>query len=154
MYLYVIQIDEKEDHCRAYNEAFDITVDAPNVIKAVELIRERIINEGVLREMEGRDLPKQKVEFKEGTVIVEVDFNKSTRKLATASVKRTISLPEWMDIEIRNNRIDASKLFQEAFLEKYDTNYECDIESVEDLKAKVDPDILKAYVKAYLQNLL
>ena len=156
MYLYVVTLKKEPDHIRAYNEAFDITVDAPDVPKAIELVKKQIINEGVIREMEDRPIPRQENlnDLKDNSVIIEVDFGANARRMATGTVKRTITVPEWMDMEIRRKKIDASGLFREAYLQKYDNTDDTTILSVEDLETKVDPRILKGYVKKFLNTVI
>ena len=69
-------------------------------------------------------------------------------------VKRTISLPEWLDNRIRRSGIDSSKLFREAALKELATKGYPEITTVEELKKRVPKRVLKKYITETLTELL
>ena len=100
----------------------------------------------------GESLPDEP-SFSEGTYVVDCDIMQAFKNSSTELVRRTISLPKWMDILIRNSEIDSSGVFRDAVMKKLKPSTD-DILSLADLKSRVDESILKAYVREVLADSL
>lgn len=144
--VYGVGINEAEDHVTANFSPYDITVTADTIDNVCQLIRECIIGEGVER----KDFEPKKVSDESGSAItcfIMIDMEREYKIRNTASVRKNITLPEWMDITLRELGVDASKLFQDAAI-KYIAEAEknCRITNVQELKEQVPKEILDEYI--------
>ena len=74
-------------------------------------------------EMEGIELPKastlDEVDCEEGIlVIVEFDIAEYRRKYCSKAVKKTLSIPEWLNAAAIRENINFSQLLQEALMNR------------------------------------
>lgn len=153
---YIVHFIKNDNHgVVAKNKAFDIRITAPDIPKALIIMENKIMTEGVLRIREGGQIPApEEIPSQFGSfAIIDVDFNQMLKKEAKLTVRRTITLPEWMDLEIKNRDINASKLFYDAFMERYADDGQRPIESLGELKRRVDPKILEDFAKEYVTRL-
>ena len=79
------------------------------------------------REHEGEQIPKASdldtVDPEEGTlVIVEFDMAEYRRKNCSRAVKKTLSIPEWLNEAAIRENINFSQILQEALLVKLGMN--------------------------------
>ena len=154
MYSVIVDVADKGTHKEMKCDAFDVSISVPDVKTGIPLIKGMIEQAGVRMKREGKDLPKEMASADQvtGNVICMVlDFDKLLREKVTTSVRRTITLPEWMDLEVREKHIDASKLFREAFIEKYGDIDEVKITTVDELEQRVDHNLLREYVNKYVK---
>ena len=149
---YEVEIRKKPDHVEAECKAFGKKVNGPDEATVIRLIKEEVETEGVLLKREGKALPEP--DEMSGALVIEPDFDKKVKEKATQTVRRNITLPEWMDVEIRERQIDASKLFREAYMERYGSNDGPAITSIRDLENKVAPEILKDYATLKINEAL
>ncbi len=74
-------------------------------------------------EMEGIEFPKasvlDEVDYEEGIlVIVEFDIAEYRRKYCSKAVKKTLSIPEWLNAAAIRENINFSQLLQEALMNR------------------------------------
>lgn len=133
-------------HVEARFSPYDIAITADTYDNAVRLIRECIIGEGTSR----KDFdPADVSDNSDGTAAYFcIDMEREFRIRNTASVRKNITLPEWMDISLRELDVDASKLFQEAALKRIlaEEESKAAIATVADLESSVPKEILDQYV--------
>lgn len=157
MQLYCVMVTKTKHGYLAKQENFGLAVDADTLENAISAIREQIEQEGVIRLKNGKTLPESSFlvaaenSNDESIIYIQVDIEKKFRDSATESVRKNISMPAWMDIQLRYYGVDASKLFQDAavaFLKKknkVNVQYK-KIETVDELVESVDQNILNQYV--------
>ncbi|MCD8083222.1 MAG: hypothetical protein LUE86_06915 [Clostridiales bacterium] len=136
---------------RARSEEFGLELDASSPTQAVTHMRTAMERDGVNRMIALQPIPAPDTkEIEDGIqyAFVDTDIEHEYEKVNPKSVKRTISLPAWMDCAIRVSGVDASKLFQNAaakYLEQTESP-PCTIDSVDKLKEMVPKDILDQYL--------
>ena len=91
-------------------EAYEMSVDALGLsLTTMEAEGERIPKASVLDEVDAED----------GTlVIVEFDMAEYRRKHSSKAVKKTLSIPEWLNEAAVRENINFSQLLQEALMVK------------------------------------
>ena len=73
---------------------------------------------------EGKEFPKpstpDKIDLKNDDilVIVSIDLLQYEKRINSRSVKKTLSIPEWLNDEAIKHKINFSKMLQEALIEK------------------------------------
>ena len=133
-----------EYHYTAYFSPYNITIDADTKTDAIRTIKDCIIKESVKRK--NFDIEELQDTTPDTTeIITEIDIEKAFRLTHSNIVRRNISLPEWLDIKLRDLDTDASKLFQDAAKE-YIAQHENKISSVNDLVKYVSKEVLDSYV--------
>lgn len=156
MQIYTLLITETQHGFLVKQPDFDFAIDADTIENAISAAKRQIEQEGVLMMKNGKQIPEPKVYLNFNTgdasrIYVEVDIEKKFKDSATESVRKNISMPSWMDIQLRYYGVDASKMFQEAaqaFLdskEKKQVEYRA-ISTVDELIANVDKEVLNEYV--------
>lgn len=153
--LYKIRVRPEEDpegiHFTATFSPYNIQIDADNEDDVINAVKEVIISEAVKR----KDFGSQKLEDNgEGTqVYLYLDIEREFKIRHADSVRRNISLPEWMDIQLRDLGVDASKLFQTAALEYIQNDMRSKlISTVDDLINTVPQRILDEYMLTKLRG--
>jgi hypothetical protein len=134
---------------------------------AVRAMKNQIEQEGVIRMKNGEDIPKSSTLDENGetaNVYIATDIALKFKESATESVRKNISMPAWMDIQLRKYGADASKLFQDAAVAYINEqeNKVCEtvktitkpILTVEELKENVNEDLLHEYAKEYFRSIL
>ena len=81
----------------------------------------------VSRKEEGEEIPStteiDKVDVEEGTLtIIEFDMLEYQKKHNSRAVKKTLSIPEWLNEEATAMRVNFSQVLQEALLSKLGIN--------------------------------
>lgn len=51
-------------------------------------------------------------------VLIEIDLTKYKKKVKSKSIKKTLTIPEWLDDEAKKEGINFSQLLQEALISK------------------------------------
>ena len=85
----------------------------------------------VSRKEEGEEIPSpteiDKVDVKEGTLaIIEFDMLEYQKKHNSRAVKKTLSIPEWLNEEATAMGVNFSQVLQEALLSKLGINKKMD----------------------------
>ena len=81
----------------------------------------------VSRKEEGEEIPSpteiDKVDVEEGTLaIIEFDMLEYQKKHNSRAVKKTLSIPEWLNEEATAMGVNFSQVLQEALLSKFGIN--------------------------------
>lgn len=142
--------NNNESHYTAYFSPYDIIIDADTELNAIYGIKECITEEAVKRQDFDITLLKDTTE-NTSPAYIEIDIESEFKKRHSTTIRKNISLPEWLDMRLRKLDADPSKLFQIAakeFIDK-ETNK---ITNLDDLTKYVSKDILDAYVLSRLRK--
>lgn len=113
--MYKILVTKDDDGYSLESREFDLTLLAQSFDEGMEMMRGQITNLGVDLLSRGVALPTKIDDgYVPSSVYLDIDFDKEFRRLRNSSVRKNISLPEWMDVQLKVYGIDSSKLFQEA----------------------------------------
>ena len=136
----------KDGHYSASFSPYDIIIDSDEASSAIKELRRCMIQEGINR----KDfMPKETTDMGSGDpVYFDIDVEAEFRSGRTTAVRRNVTLPEWLDQELRAYDADGSKLFQNAAINYINEQkrWAAKIMTVEDLEAQVDKEILDAYI--------
>ena len=134
---------------------FEINIYGPTLEKALEVLKEAIEQEGVVLLETGENLPKPSTTSDSSVIYIQTDIeHRFKQKSASNAIRKNVSLPAWMDIELKKYNVDASKLFQEAVLEYLRKRKWESITDMNTLKNNVDNDLLEEYGKEYMRRQL
>lgn len=149
------------------SSAFGLTVDAgPDELDVAMQALKRLIDSEAQRILDaGGFLPSDKnlaaEDFEDGmrVLYLETDFENRFVAKTSETVRRNISMPAWMDLRLRKNGVDASKLFQDAATKKLEeldqvrggTGY---IADVDELMKKCPEKVLDEYFRERLMQKL
>jgi predicted RNase H-like HicB family nuclease len=90
------------------NEAYEMAVDAANlwVTSTVEDLHEQVPDA----------TPIDQVEYQDGerVMLIQIDTEDYLRRTETKAVRRTVSIPSWMDQIAQKRGISLSKVLQDA----------------------------------------
>lgn len=121
MELYRIEAKPAPHGWTLCSPAFGVTVDAgeDELDRAVQALRALIADEAQKRLDRGDFLPQDDAVDAESlnggmALYLETDFGNRFAARTSETVRRNISMPAWMDLRLRRNGVDASRLFQEA----------------------------------------
>lgn len=122
MELYRIEAKPAPHGWTLRSPAFGIVVDAgeDELDRAVQALRALMADEAQKRLDRGDFLPQDDAVnaevMKNGgmALYLETDFGSRFVARTSETVRRNISMPAWMDLRLRRNGVDASRLFQEA----------------------------------------
>jgi hypothetical protein len=145
--VYMISVVKADDHVEARFSPYNITITADTYEHAIELMRECIIGEGTKRKDFDPDDVSDKSDTDCGQAFLWIDMEREYKIRNTSSVRKNITLPEWMDTTLRELGVDASKLFQDAAIKFImESERSENITSVEELEKRVPKDILDQYI--------
>lgn len=161
MELYRIVVNRTPHGYLATQEEFDLAIDADTLGNAVQAMKNQIEQEGAIRLKNGEALPEEEIESQnvkgEYVVYVSTDIERKFKESASESVRKNISMPAWMDIQLRRYGVDASKLFQDAavsYLERQESKRYKSITTMDELKDNVSEDLLRQYAKECIKEIL
>lgn len=103
----------------------DCLTEGKNLNDAIKMARDAIGIKGITLEDMGEKIPKasDKIDIKKGTFYnegesiisyVDVDFDDYRRSIDNKMVRRNVTLPNWMDRLAEKERLNVSKLLQDA----------------------------------------
>lgn len=108
---------------------FEILTEGFGMVNAIEMARDAIGLSGITMEDVGKEIPEatnvhdidiEKAEFKNVgqsmISMVDIDFIVYRRRLDTKSVRRNVTLPNWLNQEAERAGINVSKVLQEALI--------------------------------------
>lgn len=147
MHGYIIHLTSYDDHVTAACDELDIKIHADTREHAMANITAYIDSEVTQRIKEGKDIPRS--EYKDGEYTYLYDIDKILKDQSTEMVRRSISLPMWLDNRIKNSGLDSSKIFREAILKEL-VPEDRGITTIKDLEENIDEELLKSYVMKYL----
>lgn len=98
---------------------FNKNTQGDDLVDALDMARDAIEMVGVFYEDEGKIIPKpsdiSKVDAGKGIkTLVAVDFEEYRRKTETRVIKKTLSIPSWLNVEAENAGINFSSTLQKA----------------------------------------
>lgn len=99
------------------------------MVNAVYMARDAIGLKGITREDEGKDIPEPSalndIDVSKGTFaedgegyvsLVDIDFVEYRRKVDNKTVRRNVTLPNWLNQEAEKAHINVSRVLQEALM--------------------------------------
>ncbi len=132
--VYPAFIAEYEGTFLVYVPDMDIYTEAGSFVNAIEMARDAIGLKGIDFEDDGKELPlpstqneavekaKEDTEFFDYSTgiltYVDIDFSEYRRRHEEKTVRRNVTLPNWLNIEAERAHINVSKVLQEALKEK------------------------------------
>jgi len=119
---YPIVMTEGKEYIIVGVPDFNINTQGIDYVEAIEMARDAIGIMGIDMEDENEAIPKPsslsvvKNELEEGAIVsfVDVDFSEYRRKHEMRTVKRTVSLPSWLNVEAEKAGINVSAVLQAA----------------------------------------
>lgn len=109
----------------------DIFTEGYGMADAIEMARDAIGLAGITFEDMGKEVPEPRdrrdinlpeAEFaKDGRQfisLVDIDFTEYRRKVDNRSVRRNVTLPNWLNREAEKAHINVSRVLQEALMQK------------------------------------
>ena len=130
--VYPTFIAEHNNTHLVYVPDMNIYTEGKTLADAIEMARDAIGLKGLDFEDSNRELPKPSAQeeaiakAKKDTEIfdysagiltfVDVDFTEYRRKIDTRSVRRNVTLPNWLNLEAEKAHINVSRVLQEALM--------------------------------------
>ena len=161
---YFIWIGQKDGHWVAECPAFNVTCDAGDSANALLGCRKMCIDAGREILLKGQALPAEdgfdKIFGSAGMtpVMAEFSLEDEYKNSLSAPVRRTVSLPEWLDRKLRAVGADASRLFQDAAVD-YLKRLELErrgvpkISDYRDLEDACAPGVLDEYCRRRFESM-
>lgn len=107
----------------------DILTEGKDIADAIEMARDAIGIKGISMEDEGEDVPcatdVNLIEPDKGTFakdgkgfvsMVDIDFTEYRRRIDRKTVRRNVTLPNWLNVEAEKAQINVSRVLQEALM--------------------------------------
>lgn len=125
--LFKIHIKKEQDsggnHVTGFFSPYDLAITADDETELAEAMYDQLAKESIEKKDFNNRLLEDKTEGDDlETLYLYIDVEREFRIRKNTTVRKNISLPEWMDVRLRETGIDASKLFQNAAIaciEKY-----------------------------------
>ena len=108
-----------------------ILTEGYGMVDAVYMARDAIGLKGIIREDEGKDIPNPSalndIDASKGTFaedgkgyvsLVDIDFVEYRRRVDNKTVRRNVTLPNWLNQEAEKAHINVSRVLQEALMAK------------------------------------
>lgn len=108
-----------------------ILTEGKDLVDAIEMARDAIGLKGISLEDAGMEIPEasdiESVDASKGTFaddgegmvsVVDIDFMEYRRKVDNKTVRRNVTLPNWLNREAETAHINVSKVLQEALMVK------------------------------------
>lgn len=103
---------------------FNINTQGESIVDAIEMARDAISIVGIDMEDRNKSIPSpsESVKHNSGDILtyVDVDFDSYRRKFEKRTVRRTVTIPAWIDAEARNAGINVSAILKEALIQELD----------------------------------
>lgn len=131
---YPVFIAQEGEDFLVYVPDMDIYTEGKSVADAMEMARDAIGLKGIDMEDSGiklqvpsnyeQALEKAKedtdvFDYSQGMfTLVDVDFSEYRRKMNNKTVRRNVTLPNWLNIQAENAGINVSRVLQEALMAK------------------------------------
>lgn len=106
-----------------------ILTEGYGMVDAVYMARDAIGLKGITREDEGKDIPEPSalndIDVSKGTFaedgkgyvsLVDIDFVEYRRRVDNKTVRRNVTLPNWLNQEAEKAHINVSRVLQEALM--------------------------------------
>jgi predicted RNase H-like HicB family nuclease len=108
-----------------------ILTEGTDLENAIEMARDAIGLKGIATQDEGGELPEasrlEDIDASKGTFaedgknilsLVDIDFTVYRRKMDNKTVRRNVTLPNWLNQEAEAANINVSKVLQDALMQK------------------------------------
>lgn len=109
----------------------EILTEGTDLENAIEMARDAMGLKGIATQDEGRELPEasrlEDIDASKGTFaedgksilsLVDIDFAVYRRKMDNKTVRRNVTLPNWLNQEAEAANINVSKVLQDALMQK------------------------------------
>lgn len=105
----------------------NINTEGSNLVDAINMARDAIGMWGVYEQDSKRNIPNPSSIFinhsdNQITTLVDIDFDEYRRKNDNKTVRKNLTIPNWLNIEAEEAGINFSKVLQEALIEKLQVN--------------------------------
>ena len=122
-YAYRIILKKKKKGYTVYIPDFDIGTQGADIADAMYMARDVISVTGVTLEDIGKKIPvpgEKEYSLKAGEMdtYVDVDFMEYKKKHDNRKVKKTLTIPSWLNEAAENENINFSRTLEEALLNK------------------------------------
>ena len=135
---YPVFIAKQDKDFLVYVPDMDIYTEGNSMADAMEMARDAIGLKGIDMEDSGVELPspsnhEQALEkakedtdifdYSQGTLtLVDVDFSEYRKKMDNKTVRRNVTLPNWLNLQAEKAGINVSRVLQEALMAKLNAN--------------------------------
>ncbi len=113
----------------------EILTEGENIVNAIDMARDAIGLKIISLEYDKTEIPNPTNLFdinienstfaeegKSYVSMVDVDITEYRKKVDNKSVRRNVTLPNWLNVEAEKAHINVSKVVQEALMEKLDVS--------------------------------
>lgn len=113
----------------------EILTEGQNIADAIDMARDAIGLKGITYQDNSVEIPQpskfDEIDLKKATFIndgvsyismVDIDFTEYRRKVDNKTVRRNVTLPNWLNQEAEKAHINVSKILQEALMAKLDVS--------------------------------
>lgn len=135
---YPTLIAEHKGDFLVYVPDMDIYTEGKSMADAMEMARDAIGLKGIDYEDDGKELPVPSTlgeaveKAKEDTeafdysagiaTFVDIDFSTYRKRMENRAVRRNVTLPSWLNVEVEKAHINVSRVLQEALMAKLDVS--------------------------------
>ena len=118
--VYPVVFTKLDDGYMAYVPDFDINTQGDDLAEAIEMARDAIGLMGIDMEDDGKALPKpsdvKSIPQKENELvsIVDIDFGEYRKAYDNRAVKKTLTIPSWLNARAEKEHINFSSVLQTA----------------------------------------
>ena len=132
--VYPTFIAEHKGDFLVYVPDMEIYTEGKSVAEAIEMARDAIGLKGIDLEDDGKELPNPSTmndaigkakadteifDYSKGMLtLVDIDFSEYRRKMDNKTVRRNVTLPNWLNVEAEKAHIKVSRVLQEALMAK------------------------------------
>ena len=130
--VYPVFIKEHQNDFLVFVPDMDIYTEGKTMADAIEMARDAIGLKGIDYEDDGKALPNPSsredavkrakkhadiFDYSTGILsLIDVDFTAYRRRIDNKSVRRNVTLPNWLNIEAEKAQINVSRVLQEALI--------------------------------------
>ncbi|MDR1953737.1 MAG: type II toxin-antitoxin system HicB family antitoxin [Clostridiales Family XIII bacterium] len=120
----VVLTPEKDGGYSAYLPDFEKNTQGEDLADVLYMAQDALEMMGVYLQDEGKAVPKPssidaiKVKAGEIKTLIPVDFDAYRRKTEKRVIKKTLTLPSWLNVKAENAGINFSSVLQEALKER------------------------------------
>ena len=122
--VYPIILTPTKSGYSVYLPDFEKNTQGKDIVEALEMAKDALEMMGVFWQDEGRKIPKPSSvkEVKAGSddivTLVTVDFDEYRRKTEKKVVKKTLSIPSWLNVRAEEEGVNFSAILQEALKDR------------------------------------
>ncbi len=109
----------------------DILTEGTDLENAIDMARDAIGLKGIAMQDDGEEIPKpsklEELHVENGTFadegkgiisLVDIDFDVYRRKVDNRTVRRNVTLPNWLNQEAEEANLNVSRVLQDALMQK------------------------------------